>query len=65
MDKDAEKQKDEGKPDLLRHYRPVGIRSVVAAQAMIPRPRPDATFEETAPEMGFALPAGFHSPPED
>lgn len=63
MDKDADKRKDEGKPDLLRHYRPVGIRSVAAARAMMPRQQ--AALEETAPETSFALPAGFHSPPED
>lgn len=57
--------KDRERPDLVRNYRPVAIRSVVAAHAMIPKARPDAALEPPMPETGFALPAGFHSPPED
>lgn len=52
-------------PDLVRHYRPVGIRSVVAAQAMIPRYKPAAPEHEPMPEMGFSLPTGFYTVPED
>ncbi|MCF3642650.1 hypothetical protein LXM94_22010 [Rhizobium sp. TRM95111] len=54
-----------GRPDLIRNYRPVAIRSVVAAHAMIPKHRPDTHSEPSVSDMGFALPAGFHLPPED
>lgn len=57
--------KEEVRPDLLRNYRPVAIRSVVAAHAMIPKLRPNANSEPTASAMGFAHPAGFYNPPED
>lgn len=63
MDDDAERQEDP--PDLVRNYRPVAIRSVVAAHAMIPKHRPETPAEPPVSDMGFALPAGFHSPPED
>lgn len=63
MSDDADRDND--RPDLLRNYRPVAIRSVLAAHAMIPRHRPDVDAEPPVAEMGFALPAGFHSPPED
>lgn len=53
------------RPDLLRNYRPVAIRSVVAAHAMLPKARPDANAEPPASATGFALPAGFHNPWED
>lgn len=53
------------KPGLLRHYRPVAIRSVVAAHAMIPKPRAEVHTEPPRAGMGFALPPGFHSPPDD
>ena len=36
------------RPDLVGNYRPVAIRSVIAAHAMILKPR-----------SGFAVPAGF------
>ncbi len=54
------------KPDLVGKYRPVAIRSVVAAHAMIPRSK-GSPAAEPAPmgEMGFSLPNGFHNPPED
>jgi len=53
------------RPDLVRNYRSVAIRSVVAAHAMLPKARPDANAEPPAPVSGFALPAGFHDPLED
>ncbi len=53
------------KPDLVRNYRPVAIRSVVAAHAMIPKARPDTPSEPPAAGTGFALPPGFHSPPDE
>lgn len=56
---------EERRPDLVRNYRPVAIRSVIAAHAMIPKPRPDTNAEPLAPATGFALPAGFHNPAED
>lgn len=56
---------EECRPDLVRNYRPVAIRSVVAAHAMIPKPRPEAQAEPPASMSGFILPAGFHNPVED
>lgn len=56
---------DERRPDLVRNYRPVAIRSVIAAHAMIPKPPPDANAEPLVPPAGFTLPAGFHIPAED
>ena len=56
---------EECRPDLVRNYRPVAIRSVVAAHAMIPKPRPEPQAEPPAFTAGFALPAGFHNPVED
>lgn len=53
------------KPDLVRNYRPVAIRSVVAAHAMIPKARPETAAEPSAAGTGFALPPGFHNPPEE
>lgn len=53
------------RPDLLRNYRPVAIRSVVAAHAMIPKPRPEVHAESPASTSGFNLPPGFHNPAED
>lgn len=53
------------KPDLVRNYRPVAIRSVVAAHAMIPKTRPETASEPPTAGTGFALPPGFHNPPED
>lgn len=55
----------ECRPDLLRNYRPIAIRSVVAAHSMIPKPRPEAHAEPPASMSGFMLPAGFHNPVED
>lgn len=54
----------EERPDPSRYYRPVAIRSVVAAQAMIKRPVETSVPE---PEMTglFSLPEGFHAPIED
>lgn len=51
-------------PDPIRYYRPVAIRSVVAAHKMIPRVAPQLPPE---PMSGAAamLPAGFHTIPED
>lgn len=51
-------------PDLSRHYRPVAIRSVVAAHSMIPRPR-EKSPPEPSPTGAFALPEGFHAVVED
>ncbi|MDX3974622.1 hypothetical protein [Shinella sp.] len=63
-DADKGKGKTEEAPDLVRHYRPIAIRSVLAAHAMIPRtPAPAAS--EPPSGTGFALPSGFHSVPED
>ncbi|MEW9616185.1 hypothetical protein AB3G45_20425 [Shinella sp. S4-D37] len=56
---------EERRPDLVRNYRPVAIRSVIAAHAMIAKPRPDANVEPLAPAAGFTLPAGFHNPAGD
>lgn len=55
---------EECRPDLVRNYRPVAIRSVVAAHA-IPKPRPEVHAEPPASTSGFMLPAGFHNPVED
>ncbi len=65
MNDKADKEKGPKRPDLVRNYRPVAIRSVVAAHAMIPKSRPDVNFEPSATGMGFALPTGFHNPPDD
>nr|WP_298094020.1 hypothetical protein [uncultured Shinella sp.] len=65
MNDKADDEKGMERPDLVRNYRPVAIRSVVAAHAMIPKTRPDTGYEPPASGTGFALPAGFHSPPED
>lgn len=61
----ADRQTQEEQPDLVRNYRPVAIRSVIAAHAMVPKTRPEAVCEPSPPGTGFALPAGFHSPSED
>lgn len=61
-DKTSEQER---RPDLVRNYRPVAIRSVIAAHAMIPKPQPDANVEPSAPAACFTLPAGFHNPAED
>ena len=58
-------QERDGRPNLVGNYRPVAIRSVVAAHAMIPKPRLDITAELPAFAAGFALPADFHNPAED
>jgi len=47
------------RPNLVGNYRPVAIRSVIAAHAMIPKHRPEPTIEPPA----FA--AGFRNPAED
>ncbi len=60
-----DKEKGEARPDLVHNYRPVAIRSVLAAYVMIPKSRPDSAFKSSPPEMGPALPPGFHSSPED
>lgn len=65
MSDEADTEKVRGRPNLLRNYRPVAIRSVVVAHAMIPKARPDTVPETPSSGMGFALPAGVHSPPED
>lgn len=57
--------KDEQSPDLVRNYRPVAIRSVVAAYAMLPKVKTDPDLESDDVGVGFPLPAGFHSPAED
>jgi hypothetical protein len=61
----SENDKVEERPDLVSHYRPVAIRSVVAAHAMIPKikQQPDADPPDTSTQ--FSLPPGFHSPPDD
>lgn len=56
---------EECQPNLVRNYRPVAIRSVVAAHAMIPKPRQEVHVEPPASTSGFMLPAGFHNPVED
>lgn len=65
MEDETDKAGNRQRPDLVRDYRPVAIRSVLAAHAMMPKSRAEAASESTSPEMGFALPAGFHSPSED
>ncbi len=65
MNDKADKEKSADRPDLVRNYRPVAIRSVVAAHAMIPKPRPDVHAEPPASTSGFMLAAGFHNPVED
>lgn len=56
---------EECRPDLVRNYRPVAIRSVVAAHAMIPKARLETQAEPPASTSGFMLPSGFHNPVED
>ncbi|MDQ0318292.1 hypothetical protein QO002_000430 [Pararhizobium capsulatum DSM 1112] len=51
-------------PDLARHYRPVAIRSVVAAHALIKRPAATLPPEPETTSM-FSLPEGFHAQIED
>ncbi|WEX90020.1 hypothetical protein PZN02_005362 [Sinorhizobium garamanticum] len=63
-DADKAKAQTEEVPDLARHYRPVAIRSVLAAHAMIPRVREKA-LPEPFPDMSFSLPEGFHTVAED
>ena len=53
------------RPDLVGNYRPVAIRSVIAAHAMIPKPRSQVDAPPSAYGSGFAVPAGFHNPVED
>ena len=65
MSDEADTKQDRERPDLVRNYRPVAIRSVVAAHAMIPKTQPQPISEPPSSGMGFTLPAGFHSPPED
>lgn len=65
MNDEADTDRDRERPDLVRNYRPVAIRSVVAAHAMIPKTRHEAACEPPSSGMGFALPAGFHNPVED
>lgn len=64
MSGNDDKKKPEEKPDLIRHYRPVAIRSVLAAHALIPRKHETLPPEPSA-GMGFSLPAGFHAVPDD
>ena len=59
---DPSRETAEEAPDLARHYRPVAIRAVLAAHAMIPRQK---IVPEPLPDRGFSLPNGFHSIPED
>ncbi|QRM57817.1 hypothetical protein [Sinorhizobium sp. BG8] len=61
---DKAKQAIEDVPDLVRHYRPVAIRSVVAAHALISKP-PRQDQPEPFPDMLFSLPEGFHTVSED
>lgn len=61
----ADTQRQERQPDLVRNYRPVAIRFVIAAHAMVPKTRSEAACEPAPSGMGFALPAGFHNPSED
>ena len=66
MPTDTEKpgEKAEEAPDLARHYRPVAIRAVLAAHAMIPREKlPPEPLSDRA--VSFSLPDGFHTIPED
>lgn len=65
MNDKADREKGPERPDLVRKYRPVAIRSVVAAHAMIPKSSPNVNFDPPTTGMGFALPAGFHNPPDD
>ncbi|WP_337183530.1 hypothetical protein [Shinella sp.] len=58
----TDRQEDGGRPDLVRNYRPVAIRSVVAAHAMIARARPCAP---SVPEADPACPPGCHGAAED
>ena len=64
MSGEDDKKTPEEKPDLIRHYRPVAIRSVLAAHAMIPRTH-EALTPEPSVGTGFALPSGFHAVPDD
>lgn len=52
----TDRQEDGGRPDLVGNYRPVAIRSVVAAHAMIVRARPCAPPARSP---------GFHGAAED
>ncbi|QRI66404.1 hypothetical protein JQ506_23900 (plasmid) [Shinella sp. PSBB067] len=58
----TDRQEDGGRPDLVRNYRPVAIRSVVAAHAMIVGARPGVP---PVPEASPASPPGFHGAAED
>lgn len=53
------------RPNLVGNYRPVAIRSVIAAHTMIPAHRPEPAVEPPTFAADFALPAGFHNPAED
>ncbi|MGQ3213307.1 hypothetical protein [Shinella sp.] len=64
MSGNDDKKTREEKPDLIRHYRPVAIRSVLAAHAMIPRKHEPVPPDPPA-GTGFALPSGFHAVPDD
>ncbi|KOF14992.1 hypothetical protein AC244_25395 [Ensifer adhaerens] len=64
MSSDRPKKNIKDAPDLVQYYRPVAIRSVVAAQAMIPRLR-NQTALELSPTAVAALRLGFRSVSED
>ena len=53
------------RPDLVGNDRPIALRSVIAAHAMIPKPRPETNLQPPSRASGYALPAGFHNPTED
>lgn len=53
--------KDRERPDFVRNYHPVAIRSVVTAHAMIPKTWLELAIELPADERRFALMPGFHS----
>lgn len=61
---DTPQRTTEDAPDLIRYYRPVAIRSVVAAHAMIPRAGAQLSPEPLSATTTL-LPAGFHTIPED
>lgn len=61
---DKPQQSAEAAPDPVRYYRPVAIRSVLAAHAMIPRVDIQSS-PDPSPAMTALLPAGFHTIAED
>ncbi len=65
MSSENDKAEEPARPDLVHNYRPVAIRSVVAAHAMIPKVKQHPEFDPTDTGTQFSLPTGFHSPPDD